>query len=326
MKRLRGGTLGLSRNPMTSNQGGLLKTGIFSLLLHITLIIFLAINLKPVVTKTPSIYHVTLRPFPSPGGGTPQGSSSPGLPSPPGGLSLFPASDKPKPEDSRKESERVGVKKSNRKDMEIKVGKPKKEKESYKSLQEAIEEIHKMAALEKIQKKVARRGSIEKGSSEGQSAVNPSQDTTGSFSKISPMSGSGTGTGSRPGVGTGTGPEFGTGTGGFPGGSPWGSSLQGSSALDSKLSDYYNRIWEKIKKEWTLPGDLPKGKTNLETIIVVIIERDGKIQKSWFEKRSGDAHYDQMAMRAIKKAEPLPPIPKEFSDDTFEIGIRFHPE
>jgi hypothetical protein len=31
-------------------------------------------------------------------------------------------------------------------------------------------------------------------------------------------------------------------------------------------------------------------------------------------------------MRAIKKAEPLPPIPKEFSDPTLEMGFRFHPD
>jgi colicin import membrane protein len=85
-------------------------------------------------------------------------------------------------------------------------------------------------------------------------------------------------------------------------------------------------IWAKIKKEWTLPGDLPKGKTGLETIIVVIIERDGKIQKSWFEKMSGNALYDKSTMRAIKKAEPLPPIPKEFSDNTIEFEISFHPD
>ena len=64
----------------------------------------------------------------------------------------------------------------------------------------------------------------------------------------------------------------------------------------------------------------------LETIIIIVIERDGKIQKSWFEKRSGNTLYDQSAMRAIKKAGPLPPIPKEFSDNIFEIGIRFYPE
>jgi TonB family protein len=192
--------------------------------------------------------------------------------------------------------------------------------ESYKSLQEAIEEIHKMVALERIQRKVARRGGVERRSIEGQSAMNPSQETTGSASKTSPLSGSGTGTGTGIGVGPGTG------LGGFPGGSPWGSSLQGTSLLDSKLNEYYSLIWEKIKKEWTLPEDIPKGKTNLETVIVIMIERDGKIQKTWFEKRSGNKLYDQMAMRAIKKAEPLPSLPKEISENTFEIGIRFYPE
>jgi hypothetical protein len=33
-----------------------------------------------------------------------------------------------------------------------------------------------------------------------------------------------------------------------------------------------------------------------------------------------------MAMRAIKKAEPLSPIPKEFGENTLEIGIRFLPD
>ena len=76
----------------------------------------------------------------------------------------------------------------------------------------------------------------------------------------------------------------------------------------------------------TLPENIPKEKTNLETVIVIIIERDGKIQKAWFEKKSGNNLYDQMAMQAIKKAEPLPSISKEFSDNTFEIGIRFYPD
>ena len=92
------------------------------------------------------------------------------------------------------------------------------------------------------------------------------------------------------------------------------------------LDAYYTMLWAKIKAEWTIPENLPKGGADLETVIVVIIERNGKIQKSWFEKSSGNSLYDQMAMRAIKKAEPLPPIPKEFSDPTFEVGIRFLPD
>lgn len=69
-----------------------------------------------------------------------------------------------------------------------------------------------------------------------------------------------------------------------------------------------------------------KGKTDLEAIIVIMIDKGGKLQKAWFEKKSGNTLYDQMAMRAIKKAEPFPPIPKELGEEAFEVGIRFHPE
>jgi len=96
--------------------------------------------------------------------------------------------------------------------------------------------------------------------------------------------------------------------------------------LESALNDYYDMIWAKIKKEWTLPENLRKGRTDLEATIVIVIEKEGKIQKYWFEKKSGNALFDQRAMWAIKKAEPFPPIPKEFSDDTLEMGFRFHPD
>ncbi|OGP63845.1 MAG: hypothetical protein A2170_08110, partial [Deltaproteobacteria bacterium RBG_13_53_10] len=95
---------------------------------------------------------------------------------------------------------------------------------------------------------------------------------------------------------------------------------------ESKLDQYYGRIWAKIKEAWTIPENVLKETVDLETVIVVIIERDGRIQEAWFEKKSGDELYDQMALRAIKKAEPLPPLPRELSDKTLEIGIRFFPD
>lgn len=106
------------------------------------------------------------------------------------------------------------------------------------------------------------------------------------------------------------------------------SSNKTSLELDSKLNQYYSIIWTKIKKAWTIPENLLKEKerVDLETIIVVIIERDGRIQKYWFEKKSGNDLYDQMAVRAIKKAEPLPPVPNELSENTLEVGIRFFPD
>jgi len=61
-------------------------------------------------------------------------------------------------------------------------------------------------------------------------------------------------------------------------------------------------------------------------VIVVVIEKNGKVQKTWFEKKSGNSLYDQMAMRSIRKAEPFPPVPKELEDTPLEIGVRFYPE
>jgi colicin import membrane protein/protein TonB len=46
----------------------------------------------------------------------------------------------------------------------------------------------------------------------------------------------------------------------------------------------------------------------------------------WYEKRSGNVLFDDMAWRAIYKAEPFPPFPSEIKGDTLEIGIRFMPD
>lgn len=104
------------------------------------------------------------------------------------------------------------------------------------------------------------------------------------------------------------------------------SATKPSGEAETKLSQYYSAVWAKIKKAWTIPENLLKERVDLETIIIVIIESDGKIRRTWFEKKSGNDLYDQMAMRAIKKAEPLPPIPKEIGENTLEIGIRFLPD
>jgi colicin import membrane protein len=104
------------------------------------------------------------------------------------------------------------------------------------------------------------------------------------------------------------------------------STAKSSPRTESKLNEYYSLIWAKIKESWTLPENLLKETVDLEATIIIIIERDGKIRRMWFEKKSNNALYDQMAMRAIMKAEPLPPIPKELSDSSLEIGINFLPE
>jgi len=96
--------------------------------------------------------------------------------------------------------------------------------------------------------------------------------------------------------------------------------------IDMRLRAYYNSIWRRIKGEWILPPSLLEGSEDWETVIVIKLRRDGGIVESWFEKKSGIPMYDESAMRAIKKANPLPPFPQELDEDFLEIGIRFHPE
>ena len=323
MKRRRGGIQRphLLHHPASPEKGGLWAAGIFSLLLHITLITILTVGLKPSMTKLkPSVYRVTIRPFSPQGDGSPLGSSPMERPGPavtkPAPLPIQKTKDeKTKPVESQKGHKIVEGLKSPQKKSEKKVATAEKEdlsekqKKSLKTLHEELEDIRKKAALEEIKKKIGRRETLEKEQAKEASAGSPSQGAI--------ASGSGTGAGSGTGTGSAGSPT---------GGSPWGSSSGGSSALESRLSDYYDSIWAKIKKEWTLPENLPKGRTTLETTIVVVIDREGKIQKSWFERKSGNTLFDQRAMRAIKKAEPLPPIPKEFSDNTLEMGFRFHPD
>jgi TonB family protein len=66
MKRLQnvGDQTRLLMDSPQSDSGGLLKTGVFSMLLHIILIIFLILNLKTGITKGHSpVYRVTITPF-----------------------------------------------------------------------------------------------------------------------------------------------------------------------------------------------------------------------------------------------------------------------
>lgn len=173
-------------------------------------------------------------------------------------------------------------------DIVEKVKKPL-DKESLKRLQEALDEIRKKAALDDIKKRIVQR---EKSEEPQIQTPNPPAITPPRPSIINPRV------------------------------------TPPSSGSESRLNEYYNLVWAKIKEAWTLPENLVKEREtiDLETIIVLVIERDGKIQKWWFEKKSGNELYDQMAARAIKKSEPFQPIPKELNEKSLEIGIRFFPE
>ena len=334
------------------DMGGLPKAGVLSLFLHIALAAIFMLTLGPPGKKGKDVYRVTLRPFSPPEGiqsvnpgGGPAGPS-PLRPSEPikrdGSvkgthtkemLTPVKAVEKPEKKQIPQSAKKEMLAERPAKEASIKLPSEKAEapkKETAASLQRAIEDIHKKVALDNIQKKVAGRDRLKGEKTEGPSSTGQSteplslsgysKDPTGSSSRTR------TGTEGNLETGTGSGSGYGPGTGGYPiGGVPWGSP-QGSPGSHTKLDDYYSLIWAQIKKEWALPENLREGKANLEATVVIVIEKDGKLQKCWLEKRSGNAIYDQRALRAIAKAGSFPPIPKEFGENTIEVAICFHPD
>jgi colicin import membrane protein len=98
-----------------------------------------------------------------------------------------------------------------------------------------------------------------------------------------------------------------------------------SGVMSIKHKLYYNLIWQRIRSVWMLPTEALRGQKNLETIIAIRIGRDGEIEDIQFEKKSGNPYLDESALRAIKKANPLPPLPPGFEGNRFDVGVRFTP-
>lgn len=98
-----------------------------------------------------------------------------------------------------------------------------------------------------------------------------------------------------------------------------------SGFMSIKHKMYYNLIWQRIRSAWVLPEGALGGKKDLETIIAIRIAKDGRIEDIQFEKKSGHPQLDESALRAIKKADPLPPLPPGFEGDKFDVGVRFTP-
>jgi TonB family protein len=96
------------------------------------------------------------------------------------------------------------------------------------------------------------------------------------------------------------------------------------SSSNSRFNRYYTAVYNKIYNSWVLPGY--GSKRQLEAVVNIRIAKNGKILNTSFEQRSGSAYFDRSVLRAIKKADPLPPLPVGFNEKHLELGIRFIPE
>ncbi len=92
-------------------------------------------------------------------------------------------------------------------------------------------------------------------------------------------------------------------------------------ASDFPFTWYLSRVQRKVAERW---AEQPRiSEPAQRPLIFVEILRDGSIKPPRVEKSSGNALYDQAALRAITEASPFPPLPQEWDRPTLRILFGF---
>ena len=86
---------------------------------------------------------------------------------------------------------------------------------------------------------------------------------------------------------------------------------------DFPYAYYVRQVAEKIRAQWNgraIPGQQPA--------VVFEIRRDGILNQVSIDKSSGNAYYDELALRAIRDADPFPPLPDDFKEPVLRIQLQ----
>ena len=99
---------------------------------------------------------------------------------------------------------------------------------------------------------------------------------------------------------------------------------------DISAQNIYNSIFTtKIQKNWVFNENLAqieKSNEEINVLVMIKIMKNGDLGDIWIETKSGNDFLDKSAIRAIKKAAPFPPFPKELSAFSYEVGLLFSPK
>lgn len=176
----------------------------------------------------------------------------------------------------------------------------KKEKHPPKKL------IPKVAAKPKIDPEEARKKAQEKlaqkKEKENQNQI--SQALSRMKAAVETKTAS-TGEAKHQGVGSGTGTGLGK---------------QGYSPLDT----YKLMLQSAIEQNWVFNDMLARMDQYLEVRVMIKILRSGEIRDIFYETKSGNRYLDESAKKAIKRANPLPQLPKGMA--SYDVVLIFTPK
>ena len=115
---------------------------------------------------------------------------------------------------------------------------------------------------------------------------------------------------------------------GTPGGkaSPdleFGAGQGGREAGALALQIYAGQVQVAIQRHWSIPSDLERTKAVVQ--LGLKVAADGQVLDVWIDEKSSVAMFDESAMRAVKKASPLP-APPQTKNGVFIFYSRFTPQ
>jgi colicin import membrane protein len=96
--------------------------------------------------------------------------------------------------------------------------------------------------------------------------------------------------------------------------------------IRDRIQIYNAEIAYQIRKNWVFSEQLAGNAKDLETALGITILPDGRIDKIWFDAKSGNRYLDESAYRALMKSSPLPPLPEGVFDESYTVGLRFGPK
>ena len=98
--------------------------------------------------------------------------------------------------------------------------------------------------------------------------------------------------------------------------------IAGVDAPNFEFPYYLKLIQGKIGSLWS-PPNIGMPRDAKEVVVSFTLVTSGKVREVKVEKSSGNAFFDQAALRAVYNASPMPPLPKGFTDPDLKVHFSF---
>ncbi len=100
----------------------------------------------------------------------------------------------------------------------------------------------------------------------------------------------------------------------------------GGGAVSTLEEIYIKEIADRVNKNWAYPEQLAGPNKNIRASLVIKVMPNGEIRDIFFTERSGNAHVDEAAYKAIVKSNPVDPHPAGLKRAFVEMELGFDPK